>query len=116
MKAFLKKHKFGFTLLFALIIGGLVISLTGGCLVYRIFHIECLTCGMTHACFEAMRFNFRRAFMLHPMFWSMPILALYVIFEGRLFKKKKYDIILLSFLLLGFIVQYILKYKGIIVT
>ncbi|MBR6903065.1 MAG: DUF2752 domain-containing protein [Clostridia bacterium] len=89
--------------------------ISGGCLVYRVFHIECLSCGMFHACLAALRLDFNRAFYLHPMFWSMPIIALYIVFEGKLFKKKAANIAIILIIAIGFVVQYILKYKGIIV-
>lgn len=116
MKSFIKDHKFGISVLIALCIGAVIIRLTGGCLVYRIFHIECLGCGMFHACLAALRLDFNRAFHLHPMFWSMPIIASYIIFEGKLFKKKAVNIVIVAIIAIGFVVQYILKYKGIIVS
>lgn len=116
MKSFIKNHKTGLTILFALLVASVLVRISGGCLVYRVFHVECLSCGMFHACLSALKLDFNRAFHLHPMFWSAPILALYVVFEGKLFKKKWLNIAVISFIVIGFIVQYILKYKGIIVS
>ena len=114
MKTFIKAHKFGISLLFALLIGAILIHFLGGCPIYRIFHVECLGCGMTHACLAALRLDFRAAFHSHPMFWSTPILALYIIFEGRLFKKKLINIAVITVIVIGFVVQYVLKHKGIV--
>lgn len=115
MRAFVKEHKFGIALLFALFIAALIVRLSGGCPIYRIFGIECITCGMFHACLSALRFDFDRAFHLHPMFWSVPIVALYILFEGKLFKHKSVNIGVMAVIVLGFIFQWLIKYKGYIV-
>lgn len=114
MVRFVRSHRFGVSLLFALIAGVVLIRLSGGCPIYRIFHIECLTCGMTHALLSAVKLDFKTAFHFHPMFWSVPIIALYILFEGRLFKKRALNVIILSLIAIGFVVQYVLKYKGIV--
>ncbi len=114
MKEFVKSHKFGISLLAALLVGVVIIHFSGGCPIYRTFHIECLGCGMTHALLAALRLDFSTAFHLHPMFWSTPIIAAYILFEGKVFKKKAVNITVLSLIVAGFIVQYILKYKGIV--
>ena len=116
MKSFIMNHKLGISLLIASCIVSVIIRLTGGCRIYRIFHIECLSCGMFHACLAALRLDFNRAFHLHPMFWSVPIIALYIVFEGRLFKKKFVNMAIIVIIAIGFVVQYILKCKGIIVS
>jgi len=115
MKNFIKGHKFGISLLAALGAGVVIIHFLGGCPIYRIFHVECLSCGMTHALLSALKLDFRKAFLYHPMFWSVPVIALFILFEGKLFKRKALDIIFLVLILAGFIVQHVLKYKGIIV-
>lgn len=114
MRTFIRNHKFGISLLLGLLLGVVIIHISGGCPIYRIFHIECLGCGMTHAVLSALRFDFPAAFHYHPMFWSVPIIALFILFEGKLFKKKAINIILVSVIVIGFIVQYILKRHGIV--
>ena len=69
---------------------------------------------MLSACLAALRLDFREAFCFHPMFWSVPILALYVIFEGKLFKKKYVNILVITLIAIGFAVQYVLKLNGVI--
>lgn len=114
MRAFIKNHKFGISLLAAMCLGVLLLYKSGGCLIYRIFHIECLGCGMTRALISALKLDFRAAFHFHPMFWSVPILVAFILFEGRLFKKKIINTIIIGLIVAGFILQYVLKYKGII--
>ena len=114
MKEFIKNHKFGISLISALFVGVVIIHFSGGCPIYRIFHIECLGCGMTHALLAALKLDFRTAVHYHPMFWSVPIIAALVLFEGKIFKKRILNIIVISVICVGFVLQYILKYKGIV--
>ncbi|MBO4693488.1 MAG: DUF2752 domain-containing protein [Clostridia bacterium] len=111
---FIKNHKFGISLLAALLAGVIIVYFSGGCPIYRIFGVECLSCGMTHAVLNALKLNFKYAFRYHPMFWSTPIIGAYILFEGKPFKKKSVNIAVLIIIISGFIVQYILKYEGII--
>ncbi len=69
---------------------------------------------MTRALISALKLDFRAAFHFHPMFWSVPILVAFILFEGRLFKKKIINTIIIGLIVAGFILQYVLKYKGII--
>ena len=114
MKDFIKSHKFGISLLATLCVGVVIVRLSGGCPIYRIFHVECLSCGMTHALLYALKLDFRKAFHYHPMFWSTPIIGAYVLFEGKPFKKKAVNIAVLTVIIAGFIVQYMLKRRGIV--
>ena len=70
---------------------------------------ECLGCGMTSALLSALRFDFVSAFGYHRMFWSLPILGLYVLFDGKLFKNKVVNIGLLVLIFVGFIVNWMLN-------
>ncbi len=114
MIEFIKNHKFGISLLLASGIGVLLIYLSGGCLIYRIFHIECLSCGMTRAILAALRLDFHSAFHFHPMFWSVPIIAAVILFEGKLFKKRIINTVIIGLIVAGFIIQYIFRIIGII--
>ncbi|MBR5246426.1 MAG: DUF2752 domain-containing protein [Clostridia bacterium] len=73
---------------------------------------ECLGCGMTRALISALRLDFISAFQHHRMFWSLPILGLYVLFDGKLFKNKVINIGLLTLILVGFIVNWVLNLVG----
>ncbi len=79
------------------------------CIFKALFGVECMGCGMSRAMFSALRFDFASAFCFHPMFWSMPILYLYFLIDGGIFKKKIINIIVLSFIAVGFLVNWIVK-------
>ncbi len=54
----------------------------GWCLFRRITGLPCLTCGMGRAWLCALRLDFVRAFFWHPLFWTVPLVALFLIFFG----------------------------------
>lgn len=79
------------------------------CLIYRVTGIPCPGCGITRACLSALRFNFVEAFAYNPMFWSVPILLLYFIFDGNIIKSKFANKLIFSLIVFGFIVTWLLK-------
>ena len=64
---------------------------------------------MTRAVLSAIRLDFADAFMLHPMFWSLPILIIYFLYDGSLFNNKKINSGVLAILALGFFLNWIVK-------
>lgn len=58
------------------------------CFFKWIFGICCPGCGITRAYISLLRLDFAAAFRFNPMFWSVPILVLLYLFDGRLFKQK----------------------------
>lgn len=70
----------------AFIIGALCYLLFGvigrGCLFWEITGLPCLTCGMSRAWLCALSGNLGQAFFWHPLFWTVPLLALILIFFG----------------------------------
>ena len=58
------------------------------CLFKHFFGIDCIGCGMSRAILSALSFNFKAAFTFHPMFWSIPILYIYFLFDGKVIGKS----------------------------
>ena len=77
------------------------------CIFKALFDIECIGCGMTRAFLSAMKLDFVSAFYYHKMFWSLPILALYFLFDGKLFKNKFINITVVLLIGLGFILNWV---------
>lgn len=104
------KLKFFITFAYALIIA--VFSyLDVGCVFLRLFGIACPGCGMTRAIFSALNLDFPSAFSHHFMFWSVPILYLYFLFDGSLFKNKIINRLIFSIIAVGFIINWIYHIK-----
>ncbi len=102
------KNKLIFT---AVYIGFLIIfwAFKLPCIYDYFFGIPCPGCGMSHAYFSLLKLDFAAAFSYHPMFWSVPILYLYLWFDGRLIGKKRLDYSVLILIAIGFIANWIIK-------
>ncbi len=61
----------------------------GYCPFRRLIGIPCPTCGMSRAWLAAFRLDLASAFRFHPMFWSVPLLVLFPMYDGRPFPKEK---------------------------
>ena len=79
------------------------------CVFVKMFGVICPGCGMTRAWFSVIKFDFVSAFKFHSMFWSMPIIVFYLVFDGIFSKYKKINYIILSLIALGFIINWISK-------
>ena len=80
------------------------------CIFKHLFNCECPGCGMTRAILSAFEFDFKDAFTFHPMFWSMPILYVYFLLDGKVIGKKFFDVFILSAIFLGFLLNWIIKF------
>lgn len=89
----------------------LFLKIHGGyeCPVLHYTGIPCMACGMTRAWIAALHLDFQTAFHMHPMFWSVPFLVLYILYEGNVFKKKEMNFLMVGFILAGFLVTYIFR-------
>ncbi|MBR2611820.1 MAG: DUF2752 domain-containing protein [Clostridia bacterium] len=79
------------------------------CVFKEIFGIFCPGCGMTRAYISLLYLDFRSAFLYHPMFWSIPLLILFYLFDGKLFRQKWLNTTLLVGILAGFIICWIVR-------
>ena len=77
-----------------------------GCLIRELTGIPCPGCGMSRAWFAALRLDLGAAFSLHPMFWSVPVLLGYCVFDGRIFRNNWLNYGLLGFIALGTLIHY----------
>lgn len=69
--------------------------------------IPCPGCGMSRAYLSLLQGDVVGAFRYHRMFWSMPILVVYYLTDGRLFKRKWMDSAILIAIAIGFIINWI---------
>jgi len=79
------------------------------CIFKHFFGISCPGCGMSRAVLSAIKFDFASAFSYHPMVWSLPILYLFFLFNGKVFNKKWLDLGILVAIALGFLINFIVK-------
>lgn len=78
-----------------------------GCVWKYLFGITCPGCGMTRAYISLLKGDISAAFGYHFMFWSVPILLIYVFFGEKLLSKTFHKI-LLGIIAIGFIVNWII--------
>lgn len=72
---------------------------------------------MTRALHSLINLNFYKALQYHPMIYCMPVVILYIIMDGKIFKKNILNNIILFAILIGFAVCYIVRLlNGLIVS
>ena len=59
------------------------------CIPRALTGIPCPTCGLTRAWLCVFRLDLPGAFLQYPMFWTVPFLVLYLLFDGRLFRSPR---------------------------
>lgn len=76
-----------------------------GCPIHYITGINCPGCGMSRALFQILRFDIRGAFLYHPLWWMVPVLAVvWFLRESGRISRKIYDQFLWFFCILFLIV------------
>lgn len=100
------KPKLIFTLVYIVAVGIMrVFNLP--CIFIGLFNVPCPGCGMTRAWLSVFSLDFAKAFSYHAMFWAVPVIYLYFIFNGNLFKNKKIDKIIWLLFAIGFLINWI---------
>lgn len=102
------KNKLLFTAVFALFVCLMLFSGVH-CIIKELTGITCPGCGMTRAYISLLRFDFAGAFRYHKMFWSVPVLYVYFLFDGRVTKSKTVDTAVLILIGLGFLANWIIN-------
>ena len=102
------KWKIPFFLLYGLFLG-IWLLLDLPCVLRSITGVICPGCGMSRAWLALLQLDLKSAFFYHPMFWCVPLLALYILYDGYLLTSKKANSILLILLLGGFALCYVFR-------
>lgn len=84
-----------------------------GCVWNYFLGIPCPGCGMTRALIALLHGDVKTSLKYHFMLFSVPILFLYILFDGHLFKNKTVNVAVLSAIALGFLIKWILSLLGI---
>ena len=72
-----------------------------------LFHIPCPGCGMTRAWLSVLHLDFTGAFRMHPMFWSVPVMALWWLFDGHIFRRKFWNLLIPAAIGTGFVINWL---------
>jgi len=81
-----------------------------GCVWNYFFDFPCPTCGITRAYIAFFKGEMLTALKYHSMFWSVPLIFIYILYDGRILKNKTIDKIILILILSGFLVNWIVKF------
>ena len=79
------------------------------CVIRHITGLPCPGCGMSRAWLSVLRLNFGEAFRYHPLFWSIPILAIYILYDGQPIGNRTINYWLLGLLLGAFFLCYCIR-------
>ena len=91
-------------ILLAVVVGMRVFSVS--CPFLTITGLPCPTCGMTRAWIAALSLDLQSALSYHPLFWTVPILYLCFLYDGRLFSKMRCNTTLYTLLGTAFAVYW----------
>ncbi len=98
------------TILISAFLGAVFLYLSGiGCVWRYFFKIPCPGCGITHAFIAFFEGQFKEAFEYNYMFISVPFVVIYMLYDGRFFKSKTADLLLLILISIGFLIRWILE-------
>lgn len=79
------------------------------CPIRAVIGIPCPGCGLTRAWLAAFQLDFYAAILHHPMFWSIPLLYLCFLLDGRLFQQKWANCSFYGLIFTGFLLQWLLR-------
>ncbi len=79
------------------------------CIPRAITGVICPGCGVSRAWLSLLGGDLGAALSYHPMFWCVPLLVLYVWFDGILFANRRINNLVLGLLLGGLLVCYLIR-------
>ncbi len=82
------------------------------CLWLQLWGVPCPGCGMTRALRELLQGHLLASLRLHPMLPAVPILGLYFLYDGQLFRSRWLNLSVLGGILLGFLLHWVCRLVG----
>ena len=79
------------------------------CLFRRLTGLPCPGCGMGRAWLQVLELNLPGAFACHPMFWAVPVLGVFFLYDFAPFRKERWNVLLLVGIALGVGVCYAIR-------
>ena len=89
---------------------GIRIVIGRTCILRNIVGLPCPTCGMTRAYYALLGGDLHTAFSYHPLFWSVPVIGLLVLFIKRLRENKLFWTIVIGIFIVVYIVRMFLYF------
>ncbi len=79
------------------------------CIYMYLFNAPCPGCGMSRAYFSLLSLDLASAFSFHPMFWSVPLLYFYFLYDMKPFGNKILNGGILCLIGAGFLINWIFR-------
>lgn len=102
------KEKLLFTALYIVFVAVLY-WIDAECFFFCITGKPCPGCGMTRAWRFLIQGELGKAFSMHPLFFTVPVLYLYILFDGHLFKNVYVNNTVLGLILAGFFLLFMVR-------
>ncbi len=83
-----------------------------GCVYRYFFNVPCPGCGMTRAFICLLKFDFKGALEYNFMIYSMPLVYAMFLTDGKLFRKKLLNYIVMFLVGVLFLIRYIFVLRG----
>ena len=99
-------------LVITMLMGGILllwIWLNLPCLFRTVTGLPCPGCGMSRAWMSVAHLDFSVAVSYHPMFWSVPVFWVFMMYDLQLLKSRRVNAMLIGVLIVGFLGCYLIR-------
>ena len=79
------------------------------CIYLKWLGVQCPGCGKTRAWIAVLNRDLLGAFSFKPMFWSVPIIYVFFLTDGHIFKSKWINYLILALILCGFVAVFLFR-------
>ena len=79
------------------------------CIFRAALGIECPGCGTTRAWFAALGGRLTDAFAFNPLFWAVPVLYIYIMYDGHVLSSERLNRAVLFTILAGYLALFLLR-------
>lgn len=80
-----------------------------GCFYLTTVGVVCPGCGMTRAVLTLLKGDVAGALKYHAMVWSLPLILMIILYDGRVFRRRWMNIALIALISAGFLANWIWK-------
>lgn len=92
-----------------IVLAGMAVLLQYQCPLLKLTGFICPGCGMSRAWLAALRLDFSQALYYNPMFWVIPVVMLFALYDFNLFRKQLFNVLTLSLLGVAVMASYIVR-------
>ena len=79
------------------------------CVFRAALGVRCPGCGTTRAWLAAICGRLPEAFSYNPLFWAVPVLYIFILYDGHIFRKELLNRAVCLTILAGYLVLFLLR-------